>query len=77
MIIVSQDKDVIINFNNVGSIWINNPLDNDNGEFSIEVSADMDECLGYYKTEERAKEVLQELIEYITGIHKRYEMPEE
>lgn len=60
MIIVSQDKDNIVNFDNMTSIWIDdNILDKTNAYF--EICAD-DESLGYYKTEERAKEVLQEII---------------
>lgn len=89
MLILSQDKNVIINFNKALSIWIENPLNNDNSKFSIEVSADIDENLGYYATEKRAKEVLREIIEmYIdcneqfdsSGLgyirNKVYEMPE-
>ena len=44
MVIVSQDKKTIYNFNNINCIFINS----DN------------EIRGRYKTEERAKEVLQE-----------------
>ena len=62
MIIVSQDRTAMIFSKNIISIWINNPFDNDSGEFSIEVSADVDECLGYYKTEKRAKEVFETII---------------
>ena len=59
MIIVSQDKTEIINFNNIVSVWIDS--DEEDG-FSIEVAADINTTLAYYKTEERAKEVLQEII---------------
>lgn len=59
MIIVNQDKDEIINFNNISNIFIYNPLNNNDGEF--EINAD-DNLLGTYKTEERAKEVLKEII---------------
>lgn len=88
MLILSQDKNVIINFNKALSIWIENPLNNDNSKFSIEVSADIDENLGYYDTEERAKEVLQEIIkvykesgkkqidDFIIETNVVYEMPE-
>ena len=63
MIIVSQDKDKIVNFNNVSGIEIYPPTD-DTQNFEIDaekVNGELDE-LGFYKTEERAKEVLQEII---------------
>lgn len=89
MIIISQDKENIINVDNVTGIWIGNPLNNYNGEFSIETSADINDGLGCYKTEERAKEVLAEIINAYTGwsnlvagqpngeCSPKYEMPEE
>ena len=58
MIIVSQDKTRIINFNKVEILGINI---NDN----TEVGCDFNNgkvILGKYRTEERAKEVLQEII---------------
>lgn len=94
MIIVNQNKDVIINMNiiaciqtskeNIGNIEVVlfNKIDSHNGL-----------TVGEYKTEERAKEVLKEIInkylEYATvkngigevkqvhTIPKIYEMPEE
>ena len=61
MIIVSQDKDNVINYDNVKSLWIDdNVLDKTNTTFHI--NAD-DDFLGEYKTEERAKEVLKEIVE--------------
>lgn len=57
MIIVSQDRKTIVNFDKVKSIWIDdNVLDKTNTEF--EICAD-GENLGYYKT----KEILQEIAE--------------
>ena len=76
MIIVSQGKDELVNFNRTESVWIN--VDGE-GKFLIEATADTNTTLGTYKTEERAKEVLQEIIE----IHKvaiptsEYQMPKE
>lgn len=69
MIIVSQDKDVIVNFNNVENIWINNPLENDDGKFEIRAESYSNNMLiGEYETEEKAKEVLQELADTYIGI---------
>ena len=63
MIIVSQDKDVIVNFINV----INIQMSDCDGDYVISAIAlvgvdDFYRELGYYKTDERAKEVLQEII---------------
>ena len=64
MIIVSQDKTVILNFQNIDMILIGNPLETNEGEFKRIANTTSDnECtLGWYATEERAKEVLQEII---------------
>lgn len=61
MIIVGQDKMQIFNFDRIKNIWIDdNVLDKTDTEF--EICAD-GEILGYYKTKERAEEVLQEIVE--------------
>ncbi len=87
MIIVSQDKTNVINFANVGNLYAD--------EKKI-LCTDIQGCylakLGTYKTEERAKEVLLEIVkkygEYVSlenmknginaiyNIPKAYEMPE-
>ena len=61
MIIVSQGKDELVNFNRTESVWIN--VDGE-GKFLIEATADTNTTLGTYKTEERAKEVLQEICKF-------------
>ncbi len=56
MIIVSQDETSIINFDNIEEIYVS-------GKFiSVNYSLNNNECIAEYKTEERAKEVLQEII---------------
>ena len=70
MIIVSQDKDKIINYDNVQLLWINEHILNKTIK-TFYIYADHD-FLGEYKTEERAKEVLQEIWEFYE-IVKRYE----
>lgn len=80
MIIVSQDKTMVINFEKVEIIGVGNPLENDLGKFPIEITtiSDNEYPIAIYETEERAKEVLQEIIE----IHRvaiptgEYQMPE-
>lgn len=63
MIIVSQDKKAIHNFDNVLSLQIEPTLK----EYSIEVYDAINDgsSLGIYSSEERAKEVLQEITEKI------------
>lgn len=90
MIIVSQDRDILVDFDNVESIWI---YSDEKSRFSVEATADTNSTLGYYKTEERAKEILQEIVKkydvlkkntvYAQGDsgftfneHYYYEMPE-
>ena len=64
MIIVSQDKDNIVNFDNIVSIGLND-FDIDREATFQRITAETigtSVVLGDYKTEERAKEVLQEII---------------
>lgn len=63
MIIVSQDKKAIHNFDNVLSLQIVPTLK----EYLIEVCDAINDgsSLGIYSSEERAKEVLQEIIDKI------------
>ena len=71
MIIVSQDKNNVINYDNVKSLWIeDNVLDETNTTFYINADEDF---LGEYKTEERAKEVLQEIIKAYKETNYEYE----
>ena len=75
MIIVSQDMEEIVNFDKVECIWV---CVVEEGRFTIEATADTNSTLGYYKTKERAKEVLKEIVRYyaIGNIGQVYEMPE-
>lgn len=84
MLILNQKKDIVINFSNVVSIYVQ--------EKNVQVLMTFIEdalILGKYKTEERAKEVLGEIIKTYTcwenfkyGIAEgigtpKYEMPKE
>ena len=84
MIILSQEKEVIINFNNIEMIGINPDCKNE----IFCTFNDGAEEMGTYKTEERAKEVLQEIVNKykqwnkdannaVTIMPKVYEMPKE
>ena len=58
MIIVSQDKVANKNYNNIEAIYM---LKKDD-KIEINVRGNYDYTIGKYKTEERAKEVLQEIV---------------
>ena len=58
MIIVSQDKVANINYNNIEAIYM---LKKDD-KIEINVRGNYDYTIGKYETEERAKEVLEEII---------------
>ena len=69
MIIVNQAKDEIINFKNMDNIYISRT-----GE--VRACANMEDCvyvLGKYESEERAKEVLQEIIKTYKETNYEYE----
>lgn len=79
MIIISQDKTMILNFEYIETIEIENPLENNDGKFKIlcDTTSDNQYTIAEYEKEKRAKGVLQEIIksyrEYRTAV---YEMPE-
>ena len=80
MIIVSQDKSVIVNFDNVEAIEIGNVEENQyKGIIYARLVSDYFYKIGEYKTEERVKEVIQEIIRYyaIANIGQVFEMPED
>lgn len=64
MIIVSQDKGTIINVKNIEALGIGNPLNDEDGKFKILANtiSDNQYTIAKYKTEERAKEVLQDIV---------------
>ena len=62
MIIVSQDKTKIVNFDNLIQIYITQDKEETANFIRYESVDSLYDDLGEYKTEERAKEVLQEII---------------
>lgn len=64
MIIVSQDKKQIINFDNTGIFIEDFTEDGDGFGIGSCTNSAKNQCwdLGYYKTEERAKEVLSDIV---------------
>ena len=63
MIIVSQDKTKIVNFDNLTQIYITRDEEETATFIRYETVDSLYDDLGEYKTEERAKEVLQEIID--------------
>ena len=62
MIIVGQDRTEIFNFDTIKHIWIEkDDYLSDDKEIQFEICAD-GETLGFYTTEKRAKEVLEEIV---------------
>lgn len=62
MIIVSQDRDKIVNFDNLVQVYITQDEEEKAYFIRFETVDSLYEDLGEYKTKERAKEVLQEII---------------
>ena len=62
MIIVSQDKTEIVNFDNITRIYVHK-CPNEISDVRCDTVNDLVINLGNYDTEERAKEVLQEIID--------------
>lgn len=69
MVIVNQNRDEIINFEKMNNIYVSK-----SGE--VRACANMEDCvyvLGKYESEERAKEVLQEIIKAYKETNYEYE----
>ena len=62
MIIVSQDKEKIVNFDNLTQVYITQDEEETAYFIRYETVDSLYDDLGEYKTEERAKEVLAEII---------------
>lgn len=61
MIIVSQDKEKIVNFDNLTQVYITQNEEETAYFIRYETVDSLYDDLGKYETEERAKEVLQEI----------------
>ncbi len=77
MIIVSQDKRKIVNFDNLTQIYITQDEEETAYFIRFETVDSLYDDLGKYKTEERAKEVLKDLILRYEAIElKKTDSPE-
>lgn len=72
MIIVNQDRDKIINFDNLTQVYITQDEEETAYFIRFETVDSLYDDLGEYETEGRAKEVLQEIWNFYE-IAKRYE----
>ena len=72
MYILTKNKGFIINIDRADAIGLN-PFDN---KKIVAYFSEAKSELASYETEERAKEVFEELISYIRENTKYYEMPE-
>ena len=93
MIIVSQDRKMFVNFNSIVSVYvIKNYISEEEGykgyNLDFATNEEINFVLATYDTEERAKEVLQEIVskykvtlynsktnETVVNVPKVYEMP--
>lgn len=73
MYIIEQDKEVILNLDNVSAILIDNERTNKN--IYVKCNNDDTVIIGEYKSTERAKEVLKEIQQAILEDKKVFEMP--
>lgn len=64
MIIVGQDKEKIVNFDNLTQVYITQDEEETAYFIRFETVDSLYDDLGEYDTEERAKEVLAEIIKY-------------
>ena len=80
MLILGQDKGIIVNINSVDGVVIDKEFDftikNDN-YCKIRAVTDNIWTLGEYKTEQRAQEVLREILKHYAKNENVFEMPEE
>ena len=77
MIIVSQDKDNITNFDNLTQVYITQDEEEKAYFIRFETVDSLYEDLGEYDTEERAEEILRDIVHWYEIEAKVYRMPEE
>lgn len=75
MIILSQNKMMLINFDNISGIVIRKNNEDNMWQLQCKANEENKRILGKYKTEERAKEVLNDILECYENL-KYYTMPE-
>jgi hypothetical protein len=61
MIIVNQDRDMIVNFDNIVNVYIKHSP-NEKPDIRVNTLQDLELCLGSYTTEERAGQILDDIV---------------
>lgn len=79
MMILNQDKDMLVNIDNSMAVCIMDNGEDKDRAIAISFGIDGNVILGRYKTAERTKEVLSEIYGKMkkNGIYFTYEMPKE
>ena len=79
MIILSQDKNSIINFHNILNIFISDSQILNKPKYSINYINlnGISKILGYYETETRARDILEDISESYCLGENIYSIPEE
>lgn len=77
MIIVSQDKEKIVNFDNLTQVYITQDEEETAYFIRYETVDSLYDDLGKYKTRERAEEVLRDVVHWYEIDAKVYNMPED
>ena len=79
MVIVSSDKEKLVNFDNVVALWIDYPdYDIDNVIYTVTAETDcVNVELGKFNSLERAKEILNGIMEFYIEHLDCYAVPEE
>lgn len=79
--ILNQNRYAVINFNNFQTLIIGEHIKNLDGEkeyyVAVTFSPEHEIALGYYETEERAKEILTDIYSKISEGKSTYKMPKE
>ena len=88
MILVKQNKDMVVNFDNITRVYMSQDEEETAYYIRLETVDSLYDDLGKYDTEERAKEVLQKIVskyktilynsktnETVVNIPKVFEMP--
>lgn len=72
MLIVSQDKTMSLNLDNIEAIGVGNPLEDNDGKFQILVNTTSDNQypIAEYETEERAKEIMMQIVKWQSILKK-------
>lgn len=78
MLILSQDRQRVVNFKDITELYVS--YIDDDSTIYCDTNNDNEITLGFYKDKERCKEILEEILDFyvdIQQVHSVYTMPEE